>query len=938
MYKIIFLLFSLFLYQVEVFADDVSVDTSEGVYIDIDHDKATGPECMLDSSSILALILSIHGGIISLEAGMKLVIKGAVLLSLPDPTTISKTEAAAAFALGGAGIAGGIASLTYAALIGTGFGVCAGSFVRDPMLYFPSTSKLDGQGAFPKDWEGRMMKQIRIQGTPIPKYRPISPGNSDGINCADEKDCYFLGKRASRAHKIIVCARSLIPVGVFSIEGCYKNTTRRGWITFVGKDVFSGGRDNDYYDGPKSLLCPEEFRQVWRMPRDPDSSGYRKLGCNRGDLKDCLKNHTTKNYVNPAFKKNSSLENYKLTFGRPACEEGRKSRTSGKWLPVYINGYKYTIAQYGVNLCATLVGLGEMPSPQQYKIGCIKTTTSNAMPKCSRSIPIYENYTTNSDGMIDYYGDELGSGGIVLRYDDTACGNSCALSALCQSVGGTKFLHAPIPITSYLMGCFRESLNQITYGCNSPLNINNSTNSNEGMLYTVQKRMRVIIILAIMLSIILFGIQIVLGDNVVSLKEISIFFLKIILVIYLTTTHSSGDNGMAKYIGYIDKISASLQAMVLHSVTKNGLCSAIESATYQVDIPGNGKKDLNYLRVWDLLDCKFAFYFSSGFSNKIGNSSYTDPYDRPLFYQITAILSIPFRFIIAYLALAFFCIFLIFTIMQICELVICAFLAFSILTVVSPIFVPFILFKSQKQVFDSWVNQVFAYSLYPVLIFAFMGFLFISMDKLIFGDTIFVPVESFMDGRKITSYAVSDSKDFSATAECNGFTVASSASIQEIGDIPVGCDCAGTHCMLNASIISSKSSGKFFGKTTGATLKISTQKGEDRFVVGSLGLMFIMFIYYQLTKEIYGLLNALSGSMRSIIMHQATTATQRMEGAGTIALGLLRSKGKKKGEGEGLPKAETSTGAKSEGAKRSGLPSLETNSSKNVGDKKTSRE
>ena len=202
-----------------------------------------------------------------------------------------------------------------------------------------------------------------------------------------------------------------------------------------------------------------------------------------------------------------------------------------------------------------------------------------------------------------------------------------------------------------------------------------------------------------------------------------------------------------------------------------------------------------------------------------------------------------------------------------------------------------------------------------------MGFLFISMDSLLFGSTIFVPTETYIDGRKITSYAVESIQDFGTTESCAGFTVSDSG---KEGDIPKGCDCSGTHCMLNASIISSKSNETFIGKTTGATLNVS-QQGERKFIVGCLALMFIMFIYYQLSKEIYSLLNALSGSMRSIIMHNTTTATQRMEGAGTIALGLLRSKPNNKNPL--TPGISTGPKEGDEEKSRGGLPGIGTGGS-----------
>lgn len=910
LHRILFLIFTLFLIQNNVFAadDDFKAENLDSdLRLTLHKSPATSPECLLDVSSIATIAVGTTTAITGAISGIKSIISGNALIALPEPW--SQVQGYAMITGGVIGIATAIAKATYVAIGGVGFGRCAASFVRDNVRYYPM---FNADGSRNPDG-GKMIRAIFNRDNQFMKFEPVvrTPG------CANDKDCYYLGMPENKADKIVVCARGIMPVGIFSIDGCYKRAARRGWITFVGGDVFKGN-GSDYYNGPDSLLCPEEFRQVWRLPElEPDNTGYHKLKCNEGNLKYCPKGS-----VHPGFKSGSDLENYKLTFNKPTCKEGKKGDK------IYIDGYKYKITQNGVNLCATLTGLGELPWVQPFRIGCIKASTSNAIPKCAKSKPIFEDFTRDpTTGLINNYGSQ----GLILRYDDAPCGHACNISALCTTVANGLF-KAPIPITSYLMACIRESSSQMVYGCNSIIGATGSTTPHtEGMLYTVQNRMRVIIILAMILSVTLFGMQVALGDNVLKLGEITAYMLKLALVIYLTTTHSSGDNGMARYMGYIDSISNNLQAMVMHSVTKNGLCKGVEDANYEIHIPGEGLKDLSYLRVWDMLDCKFAFYFSTAFSNTAtaiagsANDAAFNPYDRPLFYQITGILNVPFRFIISFVALILFALFLIFTIMQICELVICAFLAFSILVIVSPIFVPFLLFKSQKQIFDAWINQVVAYSLYPVLIFAFMAFLFLSMDKLTFGETNFVPREGYVNGNKVQSYAIDSSQDFSSKTACNGFTI-SDFDHQQAGDLPIGCDCSGVNCMLNASVISSKSTDMFISKTSGATMKITGQ-GEKRFMVGCLSLMFIMFIYYQLTKEIYSLLNALAGSMRSIIMHGTKTASQRMEGAATIALGLFRGVNEKKGGGGPGVQTESSGGAGQSGQSRGGGPNVHTESS-----------
>ena len=119
-YKIIFLLFTLFIHQVEVFADE----NSEGLYMDTDRYKATASECLLDLTSILAIGVGVGTSISSIIAGVKSIAAGTALVALIDPTTLMQIKGAALIASGTIGIATGIAKLTYVAIGGVGFGVC----------------------------------------------------------------------------------------------------------------------------------------------------------------------------------------------------------------------------------------------------------------------------------------------------------------------------------------------------------------------------------------------------------------------------------------------------------------------------------------------------------------------------------------------------------------------------------------------------------------------------------------------------------------------------------------------------------------------------------------------------------------------------------------------------------------------------------------------
>ena len=924
---------------------------------------ATSPSCLLDTVGLGTMIGGFAGGVAEIIGGALAIKAGIVLLALPDPTLVSKIKGTALKVGGWVSVTAGIAAMSYSALGAAGYAKCFHSFVKDPVEYYPDVIPTDhpdfaNRGKMKmvvKDGKGRFNGFKVVEGTRYSGYKST-------IDCNKENDCYFLGRPAAASDKITVCSRGAFPVAVIpfvgKFQGCYKGTSWYG-----GGFSYNVISKYPYYSGPTSMLCPEEYRTVGRMPdlASEDGNGYMQLKCKENNPTKC-----DKGMMSPLFKGSGDPERFKLFFTRPTCKTGEAGGS------VNIDGYKYKIIEKGgTHLCARLTGLiGGIPWVQSYEIGCIKKLNTNLNPKCAASVPVYEDLVFDKDtGLITSNGGSNPKAKII-RYDDSPCYNKCSVSQLCTTYVKGLF-QAPIPITSYLMGCIKDSVGNIVYGCNSlSLSENHggtSTNttvvnypddnpsvnpdkkiktietttvivteksgitttitsvityfsgrvetktetsyqsySQSGMLYAMQKRMRLIIVILITLSVVLFGMQMLFFDSAPKPAEIMVFLLKIAVVIYLTVDHGR-ENGMTKYAQYIEKISTELQSIVLNSKKKtnvkgNKICD-YSDINYVKNFPGaNGttvKRDFGYLKVWDILDCHFIYYLSNGLVNPLVSGYQATVFDQNIFHQVVSALNLGLRWIFLIIGMVLFAIFLLFVIIQVVELMILATIGFYILIMLSPIFVPFLLFKSTKQIFDSWIGQLITYSLYPVILFSFMGFMFLVVDNLAFGQTRFIKSEGYVMGSKTRVFLVDTKQDFSAKCASNGFKNPADPANPNEGDITPGCDCDSVSCMMSSYVIKTKTSDSVLGSSPGGKIE-ATSEGAHKFQIGVLGITFTMWICYHFFAKIMSqIVQALSGSTKALMSagKKVRGASSRMEGLGGIAAGL--GKGNKKGDDKG---------------------------------------
>ncbi|MFP3031930.1 MAG: type IV secretion system protein, partial [Wolbachia sp.] len=93
----------------------------------------------------------------------------------------------------------------------------------------------------------------------------------------------------------------------------------------------------------------------------------------------------------------------------------------------------------------------------------------------------------------------------------------------------------------------------------------------------------------------------------------------------------------------------------------------------------------------------------------------------------------------------FMAILLMMVILWLCYVFILSLVALSVIIILSPLFIPMVLFQHTKGYFDGWVRELITYSLYPVILFAFLSFMFIACDKIYYNNLNFEPDKSYED-------------------------------------------------------------------------------------------------------------------------------------------------------------------------------------------------
>ncbi len=198
----------------------------------------------------------------------------------------------------------------------------------------------------------------------------------------------------------------------------------------------------------------------------------------------------------------------------------------------------------------------------------------------------------------------------------------------------------------------------------------------------------------------------------------------------------------------LNRILGLFSATVTGSPNGYGFCD-FRGASYSEGFEG--------MKLWDTVDCKLAKY--------LGIGDYKDNVTVPMVLKVAvhSIVSTNYGFPI-FFATIIFVIFIIFIVIRVVHIYIMAIIGLALLVYISPLIIPAVLFQQTKSIFTSWLKQLIAVLLQPVILFAFLSFMFGFTDHVMFGGN----------------------KDFEPNFEPNNakIVMASGAEVTKIEDCP----------------------------------------------------------------------------------------------------------------------------------------------------------
>jgi type IV secretory pathway VirB6-like protein len=258
----------------------------------------------------------------------------------------------------------------------------------------------------------------------------------------------------------------------------------------------------------------------------------------------------------------------------------------------------------------------------------------------------------------------------------------------------------------------------------------------------IQKRLKIVINLVLVISITLFGFKLLAGKvDLENRKDFLIYLIKIAIVVYFV----NGDAWKSIFFDGIYNGSNEISRIFFKLQTNNERDSCNFGYQYRLSgipavtsggastpavLPGTlirssaiyppGKE---YLMIWDTLDCKIMKYM-----NYKPESNGTVLFSLIVAAFFTGGIGLIVSFSVLIIAFS-----LVSATIRAMHIFISSAFAIIIYVFVSPIIIPLVLFEKTKSIFDAWLTHLMSFSLSPIVLFAYMSIFITLSEQIIFG-------------------------------------------------------------------------------------------------------------------------------------------------------------------------------------------------------------
>jgi hypothetical protein len=438
--------------------------------------------------------------------------------------------------------------------------------------------------------------------------------------------------------------------------------------------------------------------------------------------------------------------NFTLSGGSEYCDyykDGRWNETAKRWNMITfdnikdgsIDGNCSNYSEIRENNCELNEKANKCRNYCQYLTHCTKTSSAPFDYQSSLGSPYF------SDACINFVGDSQNktafNGGFIL--------------------GSQRHFSAPIA------QCVKETFENLFYnraGHSSCVNINEYPSSDgscpsgqyiQDRSFTyrkgnivkdtshfgmIQNNMQILVKLTITMSIMFYGMNILVGkNNIGNKKDILTYIFKIAVVLYFAT----GDAWQTSFFGGVYGAGAEFSRMVFKigldsNASKQDGCqfgtSTLTDANGETTLYDSGRNypaGKEYLALWDTLDCKIMRYLGFGSEVSVANiaslifaSFFTG---APGLYFAMSVFLIAFFFIAATI--------------RALHIFLSACMSIIIFVFVSPLIIPLCLFKKTENIFKGWLTNLISFCFQPIILFAYIAIFCTIMDKTMIGSATF---------------------------------------------------------------------------------------------------------------------------------------------------------------------------------------------------------
>ncbi len=243
----------------------------------------------------------------------------------------------------------------------------------------------------------------------------------------------------------------------------------------------------------------------------------------------------------------------------------------------------------------------------------------------------------------------------------------------------------------------------------------------------LQNSLQDVIKMVLTLSIMFFGVKILVAHNMTEIKksDLIMYCIKIGMVMYFAT----GDAWQSIFFEGVYNSSTFFSKLVFHvestfpDLKKDG-CQFDYTSLGAANYYPEGK---DYLSLWDTLDCKITRYLGFGANTSVANIAmlifaglFTGPFGL---YFVIGLMFFGFFFI----ALA----------IRALHIFLSSAVAIIMMVYISPIIIPMSLFSKTSGMFKKWLSNLISFCLQPMILFAYIGIFIIVFDSTMIGSATF---------------------------------------------------------------------------------------------------------------------------------------------------------------------------------------------------------